>query len=193
MRIRALCAAAAVAVGVGSAADAATTYGFKYIETVYVDVTIYQDNNPDDEDDYEIFEFVSLSNNNDSWGLGLFIPNMKPGDIFTYKDIRSDCILTDTCKYLEYYYEDPLYFGEELWMVEFPGGLNKGSIVDLWDADTYVGHHFYGDNFQAIVHDRHTYFEIVEIAPVPLPATAALLPLGIGALAMMRGRRRALS
>lgn len=30
----------------------------------------------------------------------------------------------------------------------------------------------------------------LELAPVPLPATAALLPMGLGALAMMRKRRR---
>lgn len=35
--------------------------------------------------------------------------------------------------------------------------------------------------------------ENVRLAPVPIPATAALLPLGLGALAMMRKRRRAVS
>ncbi|TJZ85845.1 VPLPA-CTERM sorting domain-containing protein [Paracoccus hibiscisoli] len=35
--------------------------------------------------------------------------------------------------------------------------------------------------------------ENIQIAPVPLPASAALLPLGFGALAMMRKRRRRVS
>lgn len=30
----------------------------------------------------------------------------------------------------------------------------------------------------------------IELAPIPLPATAALLPMGLGALALMRRRRR---
>lgn len=33
----------------------------------------------------------------------------------------------------------------------------------------------------------------IQLAPVPLPATAALLPMGIGALALMRKRRRLVS
>lgn len=40
--------------------------------------------------------------------------------------------------------------------------------------------------------EQHVVLDFKEIAPVPLPATVALLPLGIGALAVMRRRRRLL-
>jgi hypothetical protein len=39
--------------------------------------------------------------------------------------------------------------------------------------------------------EQVTQLSLTEVAPVPLPATAALLPLGLGALAMMRRRRKA--
>lgn len=52
--------------------------------------------------------------------------------------------------------------------------------MGLFDDGTYWGYGYETAHFQLVA----------ELAPVPLPASAALLPLGFGALAMMRKRRR---
>lgn len=56
------------------------------------------------------------------------------------------------------------------------------TLPNLYTAEN--GRYYYGTSFE------DARFTIVQPAPVPLPASAALLPFGLGALAMMRKRRR---
>lgn len=71
--------------------------------------------------------------------------------------------------------------------------------AQVGSAFTY-SHYYTGDWFSNdgrmwyYAWDSQAVFTVVDTpAPVPLPATAALLPLGIGALALMRRRRRQVS
>lgn len=78
--------------------------------------------------------------------------------------------------------------------------LTKGSVLDINFWSAYASHDGpypfrisedgrYGYEYR----DEYSQFTILyikDLAPVPLPSAIALLPLGIGALAFMRKRRR---
>ena len=72
-----------------------------------------------------------------------------------------------------------------------------GSVFDVGFWSTYArqdgpfvttdGLHGY---FYVDEYSQFTILDIKDLAPVPLPSAIALLPLGLGALAFMRKRRR---
>lgn len=189
MSIKAICAMAVFAASLGQAE--AATYGARYIETIFGDVRVAELHKEENNE----HEYDQLSSSDDPWGLKLFIPGMKSGDIFSLEDIWSSCILDEpmscggTGPY-DFFDEDPIQFGGEYYYVQFSGPLAAGTRVNLWDIAEYGGHIYFTDDLYVDIRNRNTYFEIVDLAPVPLPATTALLPVGIGALAMMRKRRR---
>lgn len=192
MTIRSFFLALAAAAGIGQAADAAT-YNARYIETLYGDTDIVE-YSPEEDGDI-VTHFDSLSSRDDRWGLGTLVPGMKPGDEFSFDVIGLGCAVGPmTCDrgldpYYGFFRDDPLHFGGENFYIRLDGKIAAGTAIEIWDIEAYHGHVFKGDGYEAHVRNRNTYFQIVSIAPVPLPATAALLPVGIGALAMVRRRR----
>lgn len=193
MTIKAMFLGLAAAAGIGQAADAAT-YNARYIETRYGDTDIFEYSEDHPETD-TVTHFASLSSRHDLWGLETLVPGMTPGKVFSFDDIGLGCAVGPmTCDqnledYYGFYHNDPLFFGGENFYIQLDGRIAAGTTIEVWDIEAYHGHVFKGDRFEAQVRNRNTYFEIVSIAPVPLPMTAALLPLGIGGLAMLRRRR----
>ena len=212
MGIRALCAAAAVVVGVGSAAEAATVdydIDLRYIGTNFWDGHISQEGWVP-----EAFEFDKMPLEGNPFGLIGKYGHLSVGEIvkFVAHVIHPD---------------DP-----DTWIGSFDnggrapscslagiscGGINQTYPGDhfklyVWDLSEFYGSLIVGDVFSHLLWGPavtpqttseiyfSAWFEVAEFevvavhqpapAPVPLPATAALLPIGIGALTMMRRRRR---
>ena len=90
-------------------------------------------------------------------------------------------------------------FGDGLGLDQFRGVLNRGERLDLWLAagDGQIDFSFLGaDNFrfggQSFDQDGFvTFFRESGVNVIPLPAAGWLLLGGLGALAALRGRRRA--
>ncbi len=172
MGIRALCAAAAVVVGVGSAAEAATV---DVVFTLTEAVEHYMP--PWDESawvDTPLLVYNGLAVG--STYNGTLTVEDKPfnGGIFTWATL-----LIDGKTIYDFIVDGDLtaFHGQS-------EGFIQWTTLD-WDGA--AGQFQYN-------HDILPYDTIVigsfALAPVPLPATAALLPLGIGALAVLRRRRR---
>lgn len=168
MGIRALCAAAAVAVGVGSAAEAATVSDH--------DVAITLN---------DVFYMCNYCNPGErpptgDTALGLKKGVMEIGHLSIIEDAgRLDYTLTFTGGRV---IGTDLQKTNSIWTDYW--GFNQFS----WDAQTLVGSiRLYNDSipWESVVN-----IGIADISTVPLPATAALLPMGIGALAVVRKRRR---
>ena len=170
MGIRALCAAAAVVAGMGSAAEAATvdhvklTLSAEYIcemecdepapsigkfmgipvgQSVYGDLYIGDRG----EDLFQIIHFISKGT---TYNLGRFLDWQSTGN---YIEEAA----------MEFFYDFQINWnGSE-------GSLRYRDDDAPWSLDVQG---------------------TIEPAPVPLPATAALLPMGISVLVLMRRRRR---
>lgn len=173
MGIRALCAAAAVVVGVGSAAEAAT-----------VDVVatmVYAEYSTGPVDDHSSWV---ITNPSEYWG----IPNGQslPGTL-SMSDVVYDGF---THAWATFVVSGATIFDHAV----------SGDFSSFYGMNTDKPFQFYSlewngkDGLFQYSSDMGNYLESVVIeftlAPVPLPATAALLPVGLGALAMMRRRRR---
>ena len=178
MGIRALCAAAAVVVGVGSAAEAATApYGTYDVEMTLFN--IYSACNRPCEDPLEI-PYAGMSLGDTQRGT-LVVKEGWDGDNITVDFRWAGGVLAnnlgldrvaDNAFYNTSYFAISFTFTDGLLNGTFTGvnyPLGTGDIEQLND------------------------FLFSEVAPVPLPATAALLPLGLGALALLRRRRRRVS
>lgn len=169
MGIRSLCAAAVVAVGVGSAADAAT-YDVIFTVTEAMDEYIG--------DDDEQYVATPLSG---WWGFDVNAPvagtlSVSDDDNTVSLDVAGNRLFED------YDSIGGIGGGGVSWLF----GVGGSALTELrWFGDR--GALIYlSDNRPDYTSARAT----LSLAPVPLPAAAALLPLGIGALAMMRKRRR---
>ncbi|VDS07940.1 hypothetical protein PARHAE_01120 [Paracoccus haematequi] len=200
MGIRALCAAAAVMVGVGSAAEAATIeqydYRLRYEGTTFGSVAYSE---------YETqtrTEYGTVHSSADPFGLPHRFSDLAVGD-YVNLHIRAEIP------------HNPIYDSEgnggrapvcligsfncSAFVKGAEPGLNLYNIWNLFlimkDGDTifqteggYAGDYYKLEFGEVYYRDPTAEFSI--IAPIPLPATVALLPLGMGALALMRRRRR---
>lgn len=210
MGIRSMVAAAVLAVGSGQAADAAIYhYELTYKDTLFYNVEIYDHNkfDPDDPDTYASIHYENLLASEDPFGLPTFQPNISPGDTLSfYMETQGDRI--SSCRlgnfhchrwydpYWTGWSDTPLTIWEEGFRVSFfDRNINVGTEVTLWDAEhmSSLGIVARSDDYTMLAGGRIAYFTVTDLAPVPLPAGAALLPVGIGALAVMRRRRRSLN
>ncbi|WP_377707449.1 PEP-CTERM sorting domain-containing protein [Paracoccus fontiphilus] len=190
MGVKAMVAAALLAVGIGSAADAATIVGWRNVfgtsHPVYreaFDVDLYFDRG-----------YVDGENNSiDSWGI-------YTKDTPVIMRIVMDWFSPD------YWADISMSSRGQDWDV-------SGSLMLMGDGFIASGKSPEGTDFElrfspfggsanhlefrpyGSAQHALTYLSVenIRLAPVPLPATAALLSLGIGALAVMRKRRRAIS
>ncbi|WP_306752806.1 hypothetical protein [Paracoccus actinidiae] len=179
MDIRALCAAAAVAVGVGQAAEAATldvTFEITSLE-------LFCETGGDCSDEVEpvVTDFMGMPLFTLMTGvLTLPDPIASPSGVPFAEGLIS--FLTQGISYeLGYFIQED---EDKVYREEFP----------FWDYritfQDGIGELFYRDDDYPFSVGVEGVFTPIELAPVPLPATAALLPMGLGALAMMRRRRR---
>lgn len=171
MGIRTLCAAAAVVVGVGSAADAATYFGtFTLVSAIREYEAVYHG-------DPHLPDVVLPS----YWGVAT-------GDTVSATITVTDSpggVLFGISTAGGMIFDSPLSLAGGVYR-GFEKGDEWGWEGLTWDGGMAGTIDYYGD--------MRPWFPVVKgtftLAPVPLPAPAALLPIGIGALALMRRRRR---
>lgn len=216
MGIKSLCAAIAVAIGIGQAADAATVVNIKmklrYEGTHYSEGAIVffdADGNGEPED----LVFDTYLANGNPYGIPTLSPHLEIGDETAFK---ATILVPPKDQYLDYYdnggrayscrigkiecgYVSSVYMNESLSL-----GINTSQYSSLSSAFFAGGKFYYTfnlgytstQNFDwgwVAFRNRTAVFTLLEdakIAPVPLPVSAALLPVGIGAFAIMRKRRK---
>lgn len=177
MSIRTFCAAAVVALGVGQA-EAATVYDV--IFTITKAKHLYIDDCYDEDGSYTTCVSTELL---PDW-RGMSVGDPLRGvfavgdDGFATLDVGGLRLFGDWGAY-------QAYDGDAYWW-EGSGGVWYTYLS--WNGTA-------GTLFHSLDNrpDSYDTYASLTLAPVPLPATAALLPLGIGALAMMRRRRRVVS
>lgn len=194
-------AASAIAVSFCSAAESAIIHSYyvKYEYTFYNDLIVH-----DDFTNTLLYEGDFDSRDDHIWGLPLASDAIdeENGDrlyrFMAYEENGSiictiagvDCSVWNyKDDYWAYANSDLTYFGSELMNIRIADGK-----IDLYDVDNAMGHSYYNEAIDKTItasdRGRHTYFEIVQPAPVPLPASFAMLPVGVAALAMVRRRRK---
>lgn len=92
--------------------------------------------------------------------------------------------------------EDFLFAYADIWYVQGSSILGSKVAVNFWSGATSDRYTSTDGRFEWFSGEENSYFEVVaapDMSPIPLPASAALLPLGIGALAMIRKRRKRVS
>lgn len=179
MNVRALCAAAVVAVGVGQAEAATVTHKVIFTVTEAVD-TYYPvyDGGPSDAPNVD-------THRDGFWGLE------------TGKPTRGTLTVSDDCLGFGCPLVKLVVAGTTLYDDVAEGVLNSFEGIQgfsgykweyiKWNGSSGIFQHIY-DATPTVTFAEAS----MTLAPVPLPATAALLPLGVGALAMMRKRRRSI-
>lgn len=202
MKLRLICAALGMAMGLTPAAQAAVyQYGLTYVDTFYDDVVLVSKTAPDGED---VFEYDQLAASADPWGLPLLYRGLKPGNTYNFRLETSDdeviscrigrysCI-EPTDPYYAFLTLEPLSFGGETMSVNFrgTGPAQIGTTVDIWDVDDWGGTAVETADWYATYFNQTTRFVVSDLAPapVPVPFSAALLPIGIGAFAVLRRRK----
>lgn len=182
--LKAMCAAAALMVGVGQA-EAATVLDVEFTITRAVNEYIpVPEEGPD-----EGFEDVPFE---EFWGV-------KVGDtvnaVFTYAE---EWVGNQKSLRASFSVADQLLFRGTL-SRGMPWEMAWAGISDHTSSPEYFALEWDGVGMGTLeyTHDFRPWFPTVEAtwsvvspAPVPVPMTAALLPFGIGALAMMRKRRK---
>lgn len=187
MGIGSLFAAAAIAVGMGHAADAATYEGQDFNVIVRLTETLICD-----------------------WGDCDGYPSKDYGGVFHTAPIGT--VLRGVLSFGHFQGTPGEYFsGIPIWFSSHGNGDGfGGSHFDTNHGIGYYSNHDpQGDDYDFQIswdgtagsvyyyYDEQDYAwdrkvtGTIELAPVPLPASAALLPLGLGALALIRRRRRA--
>lgn len=202
MNIKTFCAAAALAVGVGSAADAASVrFDLIYQNTILENATIRAIGTGD-----QIWD-GDLDVKKSPWALPTLYPGAKRGNRFeAYAEIvEADdeyggyfapvCDVGGFDCSVDYLWErfvslDPFAVVADAFGVWQNG---KTLIVTSWGDYDGDGFEILGDGYEGYASAITTTFRITGVAPVPLPTSVALLPLGFGALAMLRRRRRVAS
>ncbi len=177
MKFRSLVAAALLAVGLGQAAGAATvqTISFKLDR-----LSVYCMGGCNQYPSSQTHEFAGLRQGGSRLGQ-LYIDEAADGSTvelaLSYGEDFSNTLFRHVLKRMD----DGKYLFDSVSMV-----VPSWSISTVkWDG--YSGSWRYYPDTYSVEQDTTISFDL---APVPLPTTAALLPLGIGALAVMRKRRR---
>lgn len=218
MNIGKMIAAAAVAAGIGSVAEASTVVDYdlylRYEGTSFIDFWAF---NQSSDQEHAVSSYPVED------PLGLDVPNKKfpglaVGDIVRFIATvifpdNPNQVITQygnggsapicsigkvSCTNTEYTYLQSIHGGDGFVLnysdtIGITGNDQVGSTLTY--SHYYTGHWSSDDSqWSYYAWDSHAKFTVVRIvdtpAPVPLPATAALLPMGIGALALMRRRRR---
>lgn len=204
MGIKVLAVAAVMALGFGRAEAASVKYDLRYEDTVLDEAVIWDSETGDLL--WDFLESGPLSVHNALWDLSAFQTGERKGDI-------TDAYL-EYEEYLDFGDSGYGYIAPVCWVGSFNCEVQKGERV-VWPelfhvaTDSFVverigsslhattwglydgdGFSISGNGYEGSAASITSIYTIVELAPVPLPASVALLPLGIGALAMMRRRRR---
>lgn len=166
--LKAMCAAAALAVGVGQAAEAATYDVIFTITTAQHDYLDFDDG-----------QKVTRTYLPEWWGVEVNTPMQG------ILEIGADAVASLVVNGRSFFGQaDATQWqdAENSW-TEGQGGVWYSYMT--WTGAAGAWYH--------TADHRPDYYDVyadISLAPVPLPMTAALLPLGIGALALMRKRRR---
>ncbi len=173
MGIGALCAAAAVVMGVGSAAEAATVN--------IVGKVVQSDYSTGPSWDHSSWTTISLPDY-----LGIPVDTPLRGTLSLSERLFNGAVFAWATMHIG---------GVLVWDFAVHGDMSGFSGSDPNHMFKWYGLDWDGtDGIYEYSSDMGRYLEYARLeftlAPVPLPATVALLPIGIGALAMMRRRRR---
>lgn len=182
--LKAMCAAAALMVGVGQAeaATARCERSDAYDPPIYGTKLTY---------DFDVFIRQGFIDNEDNpiEAYGPYSKNVAVPMRANITSLPADYCADITLSSLGQTWQTTESFGT-LGFVAFGNTADGGRFVFSLFNDLI------GDSLDIEWHTADSYawvlldIENVRLAPVPLPATAALLPVGIGALAMMRKRRK---
>lgn len=174
--LKAMCAAAALMVGVGQAEAATVTHNIVFTVT-----DAYDRYYPDYGTDPSLPP--SRTNRDEFWGF-------KVGEA-----LNGTLTITKECVNLGCLMAKLIVAGTTLYDQKVSGTFDafegiKGSSGYLWEYIAWDGisglFQYTYDNSPIVTYADAT----IELAPVPLPMAGTLLPVGIGALAMMRKRRK---
>lgn len=204
MGFRSWCLGLLAATVIAPVADAAVyRYGLTYVDTFHQDVQLTDESDPENLVEHQ-YDWLAASE--DPWNLPLYAPGLVPGQKFdfrleTYRETNEyvvSCFIGSIMcddyydPYYTYFTADPIFYAaSEYKFLSFSETAKIGTIVELYDIASFAGHFFQGDNYTASTRGRITRFVVSELAPIPLPATIALLPIGLGALVALRRRRKA--
>lgn len=187
-----------MAVSVGQAEAAVYNYGVSYDSTTLYDVTVITQ---DDDGGLSDYYFDSLNAEGPDFQLPLQTPGLRSAKVYRLRvvtdgtDVVScelagfDCGVSKDDYYS--FQESPLSFSDEYRQLAFsePAAIGVSFSFSDWNGQASSGVSFSGEGYYGWADFRETKFTVVDMAPVPLPATAALLPMGLGALALVRRRR----
>lgn len=175
MGFRVLCAAAAVVAGVGSADAATVTHDIVFTVTDAYDLTSYFD--------YEIEEMVEVRTDLPGfWGFAT--GSSTRGILEIVETVATQLtvrlVVAGTAVFEA---DDASGTIEAFYAVSGISGYKMDGL--RWTGTSGKLEYTYDGSPDFTFADA-----TISLAPIPLPATAALLPMGIGALAWMRKRRR---
>jgi hypothetical protein len=199
-------AAAAVAMGIGQAADAASVrYDLQYVDSILDDAVVFDSvtgdplwvswddgplsihDSPWETPDIQIHAqrgglsdaYLEIEMLWDDWYQD-YIPSVPNCYVGAF-----DCSITRGERAASI---NPFYVAADRFSI-----WQEGSTITVtnWGEYHLAGFTIIGDGYWGSAVSVTSTYEIIELAPVPLPASAALLPLGVGALALMRRRRKA--
>lgn len=172
-----MCAAAVVAVGVGSSADAATVVHKVNIKLIYAEEQIWSD---------DISEIIGRNVYEEYWTIptgqtrrgAISVEELPTGQVRAIvtvgSNIVADLVGEGSVNSIDIFFD------------RSGGGYDWTALT--WENGAGALEKSYDYTFRTFGARAN----IVSPPPVPLPAAGALLPLGIGALAAMRKRRRSI-
>ena len=178
MDIRALCTAAAVFIGVGSAADAATvTHSIVFTVTDAYDLTSYFD--------YEKEEHVDRRTElSGFWGFATGSSTRGTLEIVEESSGHLEISLTVAGNVI--FEADTSGTSEDFYAVDGISGYIMEGLRWTGASGTF--------DYTKDGQPDYTFADAtISLAPVPLPPAVALMPMGLGTLALLRKRRRRVS
>ena len=205
MGIRSMVAAAVVALGSGQAAEAAVyRYGVTYQDTWFqsVDISVVTPEDPPYES--TVYRYANLRASEDPYGMPLYHPSLRPGQEYVFHldydgQRLNSCWLGPINCFVSSGYEqfitlEPIVIGDGPALTELRfTAMTLGSTVSYGDAYIHgFGFIEGGGYWTGAAYNRYTTFTLTsDLTPVPLPAGALLLPVGLAGLALIRRRQQA--